>query len=82
MDDLRGIQMAEIDGLMYELRETREAFNRLHKDYIKLLQQQGEIERENEAMKSVLKEMIRVSEYSGALSPLRIKCMVHDFIGD
>ena len=74
--------MTGIEGLMYDLHETREAFDRLHKRYIELLKRQGEVERENEAMKSVLKEMIRVSEYSGALSPLRIKCMVHDFIGD
>lgn len=74
--------MTEIDALMYDLQETREAFDRLYERHIKLLQQQGEVEQENEAMKSVLKKMVRVSERSGSLSPLMIKSMADDFIGD
>ena len=40
------------------------------------------IKKENEQLKSVLKEIVRVSEYNGAISPMRVKSMTYNFIGD
>lgn len=40
------------------------------------------LEKENEQLKSILKEMVRVSEYNGAISPMRVKSMVYNFMED
>ena len=43
--------MTEIDALKYGLQKSEDAFNKLHKKYITLLKQQGDLERENEQLK-------------------------------
>lgn len=40
------------------------------------------LEKENEQLKSILKEMVRVSEYNGAITAMRVKSMTYNFIGD
>jgi len=47
--------MTEIDALKYELEESRNAFDTLHKKYVELLKQQGRLEKENEQLKEALK---------------------------
>ena len=46
--------MTEIDVLKYELEESRNAFDTLHKKYIELLKQQGRLEKENKELKETL----------------------------
>lgn len=43
--------MTEIDALKYELEQQEKSFNKLHKMYVSLLKQQGELEKENEQLK-------------------------------
>lgn len=52
----------------YEMREKQccELLNKLNK--------------ENEELKSILKEIVRVSEYNGAISPMRIKSMTYNIL--
>lgn len=66
--------------------------NDLHEENIKLHiqndflkdenQHMRDLVNENEQLKSILKEMVRVSECNGAISPMRIKSMTYNFIGD
>lgn len=62
--------MTEKDVLKYELEQQEKAFNKLHKMYISLLKQQGELEKENEQLKKELEwykderaEMFQGREY-------------------
>lgn len=50
--------------------------------YIELLKQQEKLDKENKQLKSILKEMVKVSEYNGAITPTRVKSMTYNFIGD
>ena len=43
--------MTEIDALKYKLEQERQAFDKLHKKYMELLNQQGELEKENKELK-------------------------------
>lgn len=56
--------MTEIDALKYELEQQEKAFNKLHKRYISLLKQQGELEKENEQLKEELNKLKKF-EYGG-----------------
>ena len=47
--------MTEIDALRYDIEQERKAFDKLYKRHIELLKQQGEVEKENEELKSELK---------------------------
>ena len=46
--------MTEIDYLKCKLEDTEKAFDKLHKRYIELLKQQGNLEKENEELKQKL----------------------------
>ena len=43
--------MTEIDALKYDLEQKEKSFDKLHKMYISLLKQQGELEKENEQLR-------------------------------
>lgn len=43
--------MTEIDYLKCKLEDTEKAFDKLHKRYIELLKQQGNLEKENEQLR-------------------------------
>lgn len=47
--------------------------DRYHKDMLSL-------EKENEDLKNLLKDFVRISEDNGAISPIRVKCLVYDYI--
>lgn len=46
--------MTEVDALTYELEQERKAFDKLHKRHMKLLKQQGNLEKENEELKTLV----------------------------
>ena len=45
------VRMTEIDYLKCKLEDTKKAFDKLHKRYIELLKQQGNLEKENEQLR-------------------------------
>ena len=49
--------MTEIDALKYELEQERKAFDKLHQRHIKLLKEQGKLEKENEQLKQRIKQL-------------------------
>ena len=67
--------MTEIDALKYDLEKSRNAFDKLHKDYVELLKQQGKLEKENEQLKAdnnrLVNETARiVAEHQGRVLDL------------
>ncbi len=50
--------MTEIDYLRCKLSDSEKAFDKLHKRHMKLLKEQGELERKNEQLKLELKELV------------------------
>ena len=57
--------MTEIDALKHELEQQEKSFNKLHKMYVSLLKQQGELEKENEQLK---KEIGNLRDFRGFIT--------------
>lgn len=77
--------MTEIDYLKAKLEDKEKAFDKLYERYIKLLKQQGELERENEQLK---KENYELHKRLGDFEPFErymkertSKTSVNDIIG-
>ena len=59
--------MTEIDYLKCKLEDTEKAFDKLHKRYIELLKQQGNLEKENEQLRKQIQnyEQLISNSYVG-----------------
>lgn len=85
--------MTELDYLKMKLEDREKAFDKLFKKHMDLLKQQGKLEKENERLKQMLREVydddyylksfiiaiINVYNKNNGVSPIRLKMIWDSF---